>query len=116
MTNTTATQTAILVILKGGQPKSTQRFATTNEAIEAREMIKPFLPGHTFGLIADGSDKETCNAWGVTFEVESANGKVKHNIPSYALARSYARRYANEENAVEIRQLAPVEVEEDDAE
>lgn len=110
MTNTTDTQsTAILVFLKNGTPRTTQRYQSVGEANIARETILPLLKDFTIGLIIDATDKETANTRGVTFEVESANGKTKHNIPSYGLARSYARRFATAENAVVIRQLLVTE-------
>lgn len=119
MTNNTDTQTttgtAILILSKNGMPKTSQRYANFEMAENARAALTVYLPGFTGALIRDETDKETANDRGVRFEVESSeNGKIKHGIFNYGLARDYAKRYATETNTVTIRQLAPVEVEADE--
>lgn len=109
MTNTTDTKSAILVIRKGDRYISSERYLNREAAETTRDALVILMPSFTFGVIEDTTDVETANAEGVSFEVESANGKVKHNIPSYPLARRYAKRYATADNSVTIRQVLILE-------
>lgn len=105
MTNTTETQSTALLVIRKGEAASTERYESVDAALTTLDTLAPLMPQHTFGLIVDNTDRETNRTSGATFDVESASGQTRHGVPSYALARSFAKRYAIPGNVVTIHQI-----------